>query len=150
ITGGTATNNSFVNYFSGLYQIGGTINVYGGNITAGTSVGGGAANYLEALEVDGGTLNLHGGSIAAGTANGVPGPNFFYGIFAGGVSGVVNVYGTGFNRPYGPISTTSGLLTGTLEDGTPLNVIYSEAFPNEIVLIAVPEPSPAVFCALGL
>ena len=40
-------------------------------------------------------------------------------VFAGNTA-VITFFGSGFNFPFGDIAATSGVLTGTLADGTPL------------------------------
>ena len=58
--------------------------------------------------------------------------------------------GTGFNLPYGPIAATGGILTGTLQDGSPLNLSFSQIHSGQITLVQAPEPGSAAMSALGL
>ena len=104
------------------------------------------ANHLFAIDAVAGTINIHGGNITAGSATGNTFVDFYSGIEAEG--GVVNIKGTGFDFPYGAISATSGILTGTLADGTPLNLSFNQVHPGEIILI--PEPGAATLGALAL
>ena len=54
------------------------------------------------------------------------------------------IMGTGFNHPLGDIVATSGTITGTLEDETPLNVSFGRASTATITL-----PEPNALAALG-
>ena len=57
---------------------------------------------------------------------------------------VVQIFGSGFNFPLGDIVATSGTLTGTLADGTPINVNFGRASTATITL-----PEPSALTALG-
>jgi hypothetical protein len=63
--------------------------------------------------------------------------------------GTINVYGSGFDYAYGPISASSGTLTGTLSDGSPLNLTFFQESPGEIILNPTPEPATLSLLALG-
>jgi len=175
VTGGSAANSRAANYLEGLYTLGGTANIYGGTITGGNTVNDSFTDYHEAIYAVGGTINIYGGTITGGSDSGLSANNYFFAveavagvvnIFGGSFStglnnsvaeyytglegdgGTVNIRGTGFNFPYGPISAGSGTLTGTLSDGTPLNLSFYQVRPGEIAL--VPEPGVAALATLTL
>jgi hypothetical protein len=105
-------------------------------------------NHLYAIEAVTGTINIFGGNISAGSTAGNSFVNTTTGIDA--VNGTVKVMGTGFNLPYGPIAASSGILTGLLQDGSPLNVSFSQLHPGGIILVAVPEPGVAAIGVLAV
>ena len=59
------------------------------------------------------------------------------------------IYGTGFNYGYGPIAEPGGRLTGILRNGDPIDV-HVEIEDDDIVILAVPEPSTLAMLACGL
>jgi hypothetical protein len=59
----------------------------------------------------------------------------------------ITVYGSGFNLPLGPISATSGRLTGNLLNGSPIDWSFSRGPGANIIL--VPEPSAEILILLG-
>ena len=77
--------------------------------------------------------------LAGGTINGS--------MFAFDQSEII-IVGSSFNFPLGPLSGTSGSLTGTLLDGSALDVTFGRATTASITL--VPEPSTALLLASGL
>jgi len=85
--------------------------VPGGEIGTGQS-----GDHLELRASDDGTLNLSGGDIASSVTALKDSP--------------VNIFVTGFNLPFGAIGALQGALTGTLADGTPLNVDFGRAFDS--------------------
>ena len=89
---------------------------------------------IELRATDDGTLNISGGDITSG-------------IIALNDSSVT-IFGTGFNLPLGDILGLQGTLTGTLADGSPLNVNFGRASSARITL--VPDPSTALLLAAGL
>jgi hypothetical protein len=96
-----------------------------------------------------GARNAHlhyGGSVAGG--NVVGGTAFNYNLGLQAVGGTVNIFGKGFNLPAGPITASGGTLTGTLEDGTALNLSFGQIHSGEIVLYVVPEPGVIGFSGL--
>src|SRR5262249_47188804 len=56
-------------------------------------------------------------------------------------TGVITIFGTSFNLPFGAISQTSGTLTGTLGDGSPIDVAFARFASGSIVL---GKPAPTV------
>jgi hypothetical protein len=106
--------------------------------------------------------NGFGAGIYAGSPSQV---NVFGGHFSGtgtggatGVDlvaegGVITLYGSGFNLPFGDVVPTTGRIIGTLQDGTPIDASFerSSSF-GRIVLAAaaVPEPSALLLLGLGL
>jgi hypothetical protein len=126
-------------YFADALDVNnGTVNVYGGTLSGGSGVITGSA-----ITVNGGTVNLFGGSFQAGSTQL---PHSTYGIDL--YQGTVNIYGSGFNYDLGPLNALEGTLTGTLSDGTPLDLPFSQALLGHIILI--PEPSACGLFALGL
>lgn len=59
---------------------------------------------------------------------------------------VLTVRGTGFNYPYGTITESAGVLTGTLAAGEPFNNRFTIHDDASIVLV----PEPSAFFLLGL
>jgi len=57
------------------------------------------------------------------------------------------IEGTDFNYAYGTYTNTSGLLTGTLLDGTPLNNEFQ--ITGSATMTLVPEPSSLLLLGLG-
>jgi len=105
----------------------GTVSILGGEFDS--------SEEGDAVSVsDFGTVSILGGEI--------------HGHISAAGSSVVNIYGTGFNYPYGPIADASGTLTGILENGNPIDVrftIYSDAS----IILAVPEPSTLALLFMG-
>jgi len=62
-------------------------------------------------------------------------------------TGIVNIYGSGFNYPFGAIPDLAGVVTGTLFDGSPLNIPFirhDETAPiNLIDAATIPLPAAA-------
>ena len=144
-----AYDNSVVNVHDGL--IGtflcahdtSTVNINGGWIPVIQSDGSGVVNMYGGstilLDLLSGTANIYGGSIIG---------DLWCNSF-----GVVNVYGVGFNYPYGPITATSGTLTGTLYMSDALSVDFLRFGSGTINLIeraVVPAPGALVLGAIGL
>jgi hypothetical protein len=67
------------------------------------------------------------------------------------LSGAVDIFGSGFNYGYGQVGATSGTLIGTLADGTPIDVTFSNN-EGEIILspTSTPLPAAAYLFASGL
>jgi len=61
----------------------------------------------------------------------------------------VDLYGTAFNYPAGPIGDLIGTLTGTLADGSSINSDFEQEGPGQIVLHVVPEPVTALGVVAG-
>jgi hypothetical protein len=152
ISGGTSPN-----YAEGISMTGGMLNIYGG------SIGGGNSTYAEGISSSGGQINMYHGSVKAGTGNyawGIDlvqaglnleggtvtsGSGFYSGDLevqgGGSRTSTADIYGQNFNAPAGPLASGGGILTGTLEDGTTLDLRYSQSPVSQIVLQVVPEPS---------
>jgi hypothetical protein len=161
ISGGTSTNCA-----EGISITGGTLNIYGGNIAGGTGT------YAEGLNSSGGQINMYHGSVNGGTgayawgiqltqaglnlAGGtVTGGSGFYTwdlaveAGSGNSTSTANIYGQNFNAAAGPLASGGGLLTGSLADGTTLDLMYSQSSVSQIVLQVVPEPSVSTLGVLG-
>ena len=62
---------------------------------------------------------------------------------------VITIYGTGFNYPYGPILDVTGILTGTLLNGDPINNEF-RIYDNASIILAIPEPASVFFFVGGI
>jgi hypothetical protein len=95
---------------------------------------------------------VSGGTIERGTSTSdqsilvIDGGTFGSPIIAFGTS-YIYIEGSGFNYPYGPIPVSSGTLTGTLSDGTPLDVEFGRA---STAVIELPEPSALMALESGI
>ena len=136
----------------------GTLIINGGAITGllGPGLGAGINNY--------GTLIMNGGSISSNSNDpSVFIPSVYNGgtmtIYGGNLSsitdeagGLTMIYGT-FSQ-YGAITSSEGVITGTLADGTNATISYSnisyDGYSGVILLEPVPEPSCLAALALGL
>ena len=150
VTGGNVLGGSGNSWLYGVDTYGGTVNIYGGDITAGTDLGGSSQNnFLVGIIAWGGTINIYGGSISGGS---VSGANHFSPVDISADGGTINIAGSSFNYSYGPITSQSGTLTGTLADGTPVDWVFSIALGSAggIDLIPVPEPGTAALSMLAL
>jgi hypothetical protein len=156
ITAGTinAASGDFSVYGATVNVHGGTlngsiiatsVNVYGGTITPSTNSwysirteGGGSiqgGNLTGTVVVDSGTMNISGGTITSG--------------LCADDAGVINIYGSNFDYGCGPIIPTHGTLTGTLADGSTLNLTFSQQSAGEIILNPAPEPATLSLLAFG-
>ena len=59
----------------------------------------------------------------------------------------ISIYGPGFNFGFGAITATSGRLTGTLADGTPINCDFY-IYDNASVVL-VPAPGALILGTIG-
>jgi hypothetical protein len=153
---GIEQNSGTLNVYSGsilggqgtwadaISMSGGTLNLYGGTVKGGS----GALTGSGITVNDGSTVNIYGGSIEAGSVH-APGSADGLTINAGIHPSTVNIYGSGFNYPLGPLVPNGGTLTGTLADGTPLNLTFSQ-YSGAIVLVPEPEPVLLLGCAAAL
>jgi hypothetical protein len=112
-----------------------TINVFGGNIAG--------------IKLSRGTLNINGGSIddditILDSIVNIYGGNINNSIYVYRSS--VNIYGSGFNYALGLINDASGVLTGTLADGTLLNLPFNQ---DSSRIIIIPEPTTLILFAIG-
>ncbi len=83
----------------------------------------------------GGTIDLMGGSLA--------------GDMVAGGGGTIIIHGSNFNMPYGPVQPITGLLTGTLADGTSLSVNFNRDSRGIGYITLVPEPSTLALLGAG-
>jgi len=130
---------------AGRHQAFARVNIWGGDVTGriqsstdGSTTGtgeihvyGGAFTNVELRAVDESYIELTGGDFVNST------------LLAFDESLVV-IYGSGFNYPMGPIPNTTGTLTGTLDDGTPITLPFARASTATIEL-----PEPSALTALG-
>jgi hypothetical protein len=123
-----------------------TVNIEGGNIYAAFNSAS-STDFSMAIDASqNSTVNLSGGNIFV---NGSGQSTNNTGILAFD-NAVVKIYGSGFNFALGAISAGKGTLTGTLANGSTLDVTFSQENPGQIILIAVPEPSTWAMLAGGL
>lgn len=125
-TGGSAIVNIYAGWVGGPNATDlCTVNVFGGDIDG-------------VRATDSGTVNIRGGNILQEVRAGAG-----FGVH----DGVVTLYGTGFNYPYGPIPDRSGTLTGVLADGNSIDVpfeIYSDAS-----IVLAPEPASILLLSVA-
>lgn len=158
ILGGNNAGSGFGGF--GLLQNGGTLDVSGGSITGGdgSSIAGFAMNLFD---VSG---SISGGSFAIGSGFGsnlVSASNTTLDILGGAFEtgklwnlsdgSVFNVFGTGLVLT----GTTSGTLSGTLQDGSSINVNYNlSSFTASSVININPQstqvPEPGMLALFGL
>lgn len=165
IYSGSVMGGTSPNYVEGISLVAGTLNIYGGSVASGNgtyaeginavsgqvnmyhgTVQGGAGTFTYGIQVTQGTLNLEGGTVTAGGAG-------FYDTDldveegGGNRTSTADIYGQNFNAPLGPLGNDSGTVTGRLEDGTALNLTYSQ-FPGSQIFL-VPEPSGVALAGLS-
>lgn len=146
------------------------INFYGGDISnqpQGLNASGNATINVYGLDSQpasmtttaAGQINLYGG-ITSFAANG----SGIYQLLGGGSlltsfqsNGTTTLYirGNGFaangtTRPYGLLTTAAGILTGTLADGSMLNVTFSRGATIGPTIILAPIPEPGALLLAGL
>lgn len=139
ISGGTISG--------GVYNHGSTTTVTGGKI-------------MGIVRTDGGVTTINGGDIDGGIYAHAGGATNIYGgtiIDLGDTSvgllvdaSTVNIYGSNFDYAYGNITGGSGTLTGTLSDGTAIDLTFQIRHGGGgIVLYPVPEPAALSLLVLG-
>lgn len=115
------------------------LHLCGGEVLGGVVISGGDGH---------GVISMTGGLIAGEVLN----EGHTRSDFAGGTIDQIrymndlSLYGTNFNYPYGPVPVNDGTLTGTLSDGTPMNMDFVGSNlklyePNDFV-----PPSSATEC----
>lgn len=134
-------SDSYWNYGI-LAGTGATVNLYGGNITVSDK---GMWDY--GVVCEGGRVNIYGGTIAFGGKLDDAG----WSSALRAMSGAIYLYGTFDNRDYGPIWSTYGTISGTLQDGTRLTELsFYQNSPGQIVLASsIPEPATMTLLVLG-
>jgi len=65
-------------------------------------------------------------------------------------SAVIEIHGTGFNRDLGPVDESAGLITGQLEDGSPLSVTFVRTAGTRLELVPEPGAVAQALAALGV
>jgi hypothetical protein len=139
-SGGTALVEISDGIFFGSGNAGGesTVNIHGGEFGRfdGTS--------LSTINVFGGTF-LEGMQFRQSAQVNIYGGDFPGNLpFWAGDTAIITFFGSDFNFPFGDIVATSGILTGTLSDGTPLDVDFVRDPSGTITL-----PEPNSLTALG-
>jgi hypothetical protein len=136
-----SSNGGTFNILSGAVQAvvwaewNGTMNIFGGQIDA-----------VQGLEVTG-VLNIYGGTFGENAVLLPP-------LFQDG--GSVNIYGSGFNYPFGVVPDQVGTVTGLLADGSSISLdflppdLLSDTQPLTISLLPIPEPSTIALLVSGL
>jgi hypothetical protein len=113
--------------------------MYGGSVTGDGS--GQTSNDFGILALDSSLISISGGSIAVtpfgGLAQHVAARN----------TSQIDIFGGGFNFPFGAISSLSGVLTGHLNDGSSINWAFARD-PSATINL-VPEPSTLALAAIG-
>jgi|GEM_PF-3502803 len=139
ITGGSGgfTNGIFAEYNTG------PVNIYGGTITAGSGFFGVDASYNSLVNIHGGNITAGSGGFGSVTSDYSSTVNIYGGNINGFIEvlygGTVDIFGSGFNYGYGQVNSPYINLTGTLSDGTPINVALENVEGN---LILSPSPTP--------
>jgi hypothetical protein len=120
-------------------EIPGRVNVYDGDVTGTVQASQGAEVHIlggTLTDVDLRTLDVAYMEISGG--------DFVDPTLLAFDESWVDISGSGFNYPPGPISSTSGTLTGMLDDGTPITLPFARASTATIEL-----PEPSALTALG-
>jgi hypothetical protein len=130
-----AFNSSTVNVSGGTVAYVGTVNAHNSSVI---NLSGGQVAYVGTVNAyNTSKINISGGSVAN------------LGNLSAHDSGIISIFGSGFNLPYGPLTQTTGTLTGTLEDGSAFNVQFVMSSHGEIVL-SQPAPTVTVTVAGGV
>lgn len=152
---GIDTETAQVNMSGGTVQ-GGT-GIYGEGIDADTTqvnissgiIQAGTGTFEFGIELTESELNLQGGTVTGGS-NGPFNEDLDAESGSDNVPSTANIYGQNYSAPLGPLAGNFGNVTGTLADGTALNLNYRQFPDSEIVLLPVPEPSSIALAGLGV
>jgi hypothetical protein len=125
VTGGSITSG--INALGDIFNRG-TVTIDGGNITS--------TNSLADLFNQGGTISILGGNISADNGTGILNQE-----------GTIDIYGSSFNYPFGPISASNGTLVGFLANGSVIDTSFSQSSSGSIVLSELPEPGSLTLLA---
>jgi hypothetical protein len=109
------------------------------NINSG-SIGASGPPTTGILSFRNSTVNIYGGSITGD-------------LIVPSASSTINIYGVGFNYPYGAVPDLAGIITGTLHMGDSLSLDFECADYSNIILhemAVVPAPGAALLGILGL
>jgi hypothetical protein len=130
-----ARNSSVMNISGGTVAFVGNLNAHNQGVV---NISGGSVAFTGKLSsFDSSKINISGGTIAQ------------FGSLNAHDSSVITIFGSGFSLPNGVVTQTSGSLTGTLGDGSPLNVQFATFNQGEIVL-SQPLPIVTVTVAGGV
>jgi len=162
--GGSITGGEDSGYVEGIIMTSGTLNMYGGSIASGNgtyaigidssggqinmgggTISGGTGTYAYGISLVQAGLNLQGGTITSGS--GLYNTDLSVNAGGGNRNSTADIFGIHFNEPLGPLTIGSGTLTGTLNNGTALDLTYSQ-FPASQIILA-PEPSTVALAGLG-
>jgi hypothetical protein len=121
--------------------------VFGSSIVQmnGGTVGGFITDGTSSVNITGGTIQNEIDAQGSSTVT-IAGGNIF-GDLNPENSSTIFIVGSGFNFPYGPVSTSSGSLMGTLASGHLLDVFFN--IDGEAHLVLVPEASTLALLACG-
>jgi len=97
-------------------------------------------------QINGGSLTRGLGAYSTGTVTikGGSVQNLTVGNEFDSAAATVEIYGTAFNLPFGEVTNTSGTITGTLENGDPLNVNFTRDAASKIILIESSAPEEVI------
>jgi len=147
-----------------------TVSLFGGSVTGNPQIFG-FDSGTGILALGNATVAIFGGNVAGsgpfGTgimASGNATVSIFGGNIVGGLSdlsvsdnAVITLFGSGFNLPLGEVGPIFGTITGTLQDGTPIDFSFTrgEDGSGRIILApaqvqVVPEPSGLALTGFGL
>jgi hypothetical protein len=128
---------------------------YGSSMTHGGSLVIGGGTFLLGAVFSYGDYEINGGAFLGGTIYSQHGTLTIRG---GSIQSslvpfsqtVLYVVGSGFNYPLGAIPDASGVLTGVLADGSPIDTSFSIHPGDGHRLVLVPEPSTGLLLGFGL
>jgi hypothetical protein len=116
-----STNMATVTISAGF--AGGDVHIHGQstlNFTGGSNSGDVRAFQSSTINISGGQQTIVGGSDGIGAIHD---------------TAKISIFGTSFNFALGPLADLSGVLTGTLFDGTSLNNSFVQQVPGQLVLL---------------